>query len=287
MFSKKSLRIEVQLNEGEFKEGQSQILEFKNLPMDVVIRRIAFNGTNYSANIKIYGVTKEHLDTMTRIKWRDAFIPQKAIRVFADNGLGEKLLFEGNVASCNPYYQSPNAYIDIQANAGIYFSTKSGIPPSSLEGEVSAPDVFQKICDDYGITLVKPIEMIEGKMRNPYFDQNGLARRLKAASLALNVRTFLHNDRVEIKPLKAGYTSLKRWEMTPKNFIGYPKYTDIGIEVQLDEIADIDQGDIFTIKDSDVTGMNRDWLVISSVFNLSTRLGGKWFMTINGSIYVW
>ena len=286
MFAKKSIRIEVQLNEGEFKEGQSSIINFKGLPMDVVINRVAFYGINFSANIRIYGVTKEHLDTLTRIKWRDMWIPQKAVRVFVNNGYGERLLYEGNIMSANPVYATPNVYIDIQSVAGTSFTTKSGIPPSTLKGEVPVPLIFKKICDDYGISLVEPPDEINGMCRDPYFDQNGLAKRLKAAGFAYNVVTFLHNDRVELRPASSDYFHFKNWTFTPEHFIGYPKYTDSGIEIILDEAIDVEQGDVFEIKDSVVTGANREWIVNTCVFNLSTKIGGNWFMKINGSIYV-
>lgn len=285
MFTKKSLRVEIQMDEGSFKEGLSPVIDFKDLPTEVSIKRVSGFG-DYSARIKIYGVSKEHLDMVTILKWREISIPHRAIRVFVNNGQGEKLLYEGNIACADPIYEAPDVYIDIQSVAGISFNVKSRIPPSSLSGEVSVADVFEKICDDYGMDCKVDPALSFMKCRNPYFNENGLTSRIKSAARAYGVNAFIHNDYVQVIPEMENYFNFKRWKLTSSDYIGYPKFTDAGIRIILDELIDMGLYDVFEISGSEVTPANRSWFVTQAVINASTRIGGKWFMTVDGCEYV-
>lgn len=281
MFSKKSLRVEIQNLDGEFISGVNTI-SFKNLPIEVQISLVELPKA-FSANIKIYGISKENMNYITTLHWKDLMIVEKAIRIYANDGDGEKLLYEGNIQSANPVYDTaPDIYIDINSVAGAFFNM-SDIPPSSLPKNASVPDIFRKICYDYGIGFVNNgvNKMSSGSV---YYGQSGLLNRIRAAAIEHNVSANIYNNRVEIYP--KGERFPKVWTFNKQNYIGYPSFANMGIKLTLDKIYYVNVGDVFKIVGSDVDAANDSFEIHKINYNLSTKIGGKWFMTLFGTRYI-
>lgn len=278
MFSKKSLRVEVQNVEGDFFPGINT-LEFKDLPIEVDLNFVTLPA-GISGKIKIYGVSKKHMDAITTIKWKQDFITQKAVRVYANDGEGENLLFEGNIMSAVPNYNSaPDVCISIDACAGAYSNLKS-VSPSTLQGEVSAHQVFQKICSDFGVNF-ENYGVVGKNEKDPNYPQDGLANRINAAAKNLDVYVVMDNNTVKIYP-NNGYKA-NNWKLTKQNYIGYPTFNSIGVEIKLDRLYyAMSLADFFTISGSEVSAANDTWKVIKMNYKLSTKIGGKWFMAVSG-----
>lgn len=276
MFSKKRLKVEVQMISGEFSPGINR-LTFENMPIEAIINVVTLpSGGN--AKIKIYGASKAHMDMMTTIKWKEPFITQKAIMVYADDGDGYKLIFEGNITDALPRYESaPEVYIEIEAVKGAYHNIRE-VPPFSRKGEVPTYQVFRDIAAQYEVGFVN--HGVLTSCKDPYFDEHGLSNRLNSAAKSYNVYVILENNSVEIYPQYIGLS--KKWNFTKKSYIGYPSITGTGIKINLDTVYSVGLRDYFTISGSEVTAANENWKIIKYNYNLSTKIGGKWFMTIEG-----
>ena len=276
MFSKKRLKVEVQLLEGEFSPSVNR-LTFENLPIEASINVVELPSGG-SAKVKIYGASKSHMDMITPIKWKQAFITQKAIMIYADDGDGYKLIFEGNITSAFPRYENaPDVYIEIDAVKGAYHNIRE-VPPFSRKGEVPTWQVFRDIAAQYKVNFLD--HGVLTSCKDPYFDQNGLSNRLKAASKAYDVYVVLENNIVEIYPKYGGLA--KKWNFTKQSYIGYPTLTDVGLKINLDVVYPVGLRDYFAIDGSEVKAANDSWKIIKYNYSLSTKIGGKWFMTIEG-----
>ena len=281
MFSKKKIKVVIQLvdKKEKFFVPNVNTLTFEDLPIDVNVN-VTTLPSGGSAKIKIYGVSKERMEMITTIKWKKPFITEKAIYVYADDGEGYKLLFEGNIMDAFPRYESaPDVYIDITAVMGAYHNMKE-VPPFSRKGEVPTYKVFRDMCADYGVDCVNVENLVQTTCKDPYFDQSGLANRLRAASKAYNIYVVYENNLVKIYPQYLG--EALRWDFTKENYIGYPQLTPSGIKISLDNINAVGLRDYFTIKGSEVSGADDTWKIIKYSYNLSTKIGGRWFMTIDG-----
>lgn len=280
MFSKKTLRVLIQNMEGEFYPGVS-VIEFKNLPIDVKISATELPA-GLQATVNIYGASKKHMDAITTIQWLTDFIVQKAILVYANDGEGERLLFQGNIMNAQPDYgKAPDVKITINACAGAYYNLKSDVPPSSLEGEVPVHLIFQKICNDFGISIVRNHGVVGKTCKNPRIEGFGLANRINAAMKAYDVYAIINNNSVDIYP-NAENINGTNWKFTPDKYIGYPSFTQVGVSLKLDTLYDVNLMDYFTISGSEVTPANDKWKVIKVSYDVSTKIGGKWFMSIEG-----
>jgi len=283
MFSEKKLKVVIQRTEGVFFPG-TPTLTFENLPIEVFINKVALSrSSNFKANIKIYGISKEKMDALTTIRWRDLTIVQKAVRVYADDGDGEKCIYEGNIETAIPVYSAPDIYIEIVSNAGTFFNVKSELPPSHLEGNVSVPSFFEKICKDYGTKCVN--HGVFGFCDDPSVDGCGLQERLRKAGDAYSVEAVINNDSVDIYPTNVSVFDFiappKPWILTKDLYINYPTLSIEGIKVTIDKILPIKIKDRIVIKDSEVSAANGQWNIAKMEYNLSTKIGGNWTITIH------
>lgn len=283
MFSKKKLHVQIQKISGKLTPF-SGTYDFVDLPIDVKINKVTLPA-GYSATINIYGVSKQMMNSITTICWRTGFIDQIAVRVFADDGDGEHLLFEGSIMSAIPNYSSaPDVYISINACAGAYNNFVTDVPPSSIsEGkEVPVRQVFLEICKQYKVTLVD--RGVKGTCTFPRIDGNGLAERISKAARTYNVNFFIENNSVTIYPKGSWDYKVKNdlvW--TKDDYVGYPSFSNTGIEVKLDRVLfALTLGDFFTIKDSEIEVANDKWFVVKIEYDLSTKIGGKWEMKVDG-----
>lgn len=256
--------------------------EWTDFPMEVSISKVIIFAMD--AHIKIYGLSKESMDAITVYQWNNFAIENKRdIKLFVDEGNGEKEIYSGQINVAKPVYEQPNIYIDIQASAGTFQNTMGDIPPSSLKEEVSVPDIFRKIAKDYGMKLTNKGVTDGEKYPTPYFDQDGMKNRLIAASSAYHVKFLITSDSVIIYPENSDVFYNRVWDITKEDYIGYPSFNDAGIVLNFDTILDIDINDKINISGSDVEVANQSWNVNRIAYNISTKIGGKWVMQVNGA----
>lgn len=286
MFSKKSIRVEVQKISGNYTPF-SGTYSFSDLPIEVRISKTKIPA-GYSASINIYGISKQKMDSITTIGWKTGMIDEITVCVYANDGDGEHLLFQGQVMSALPNYSNaPDVCISITACAGAFHNIKTDVPPSSVLGEnVPAPKLFEKICNDYGVTLINKGVKDVYCGKNPRIDGDGLTTRISKAAKAYGIDFFINNNSVTIyKKGSKDYIGQKeklKWDS--KDYIGYPSFNNAGIELKFDRVMfALELGNIFIIKNSNIDLANDTWFITKITYDLSTRLGGKWIMGVCGT----
>ena len=277
MFKQKKIKIQI----SETNLGLERVIwELTNFPMDVVINKTVWIA--YDTDIKIYGLSKESMESILTYSWKMMFIKRRAIKIFIDEGYGEKLIYIGQINNAIPVYEQPNVYVHIKASAGTFQNTMAEVPPSAIKGDVPVPDVFEKIAKDYGLGFKNndvPRNII---CKNPYFDQFGLTNRLAEARRAYDVDCQVFFDRVEIYPKGNAGKYGRLWDVSKEDYIGYPAFTDTGVLLNFDSVFEVELFDTINVYGSDIEEANAPWRVQRISYHLSTKIGGKWFMQING-----
>lgn len=276
MFSKKSIRVLIQNTAGEFKEGVNTY-EFKNLPIEAVIKR---NGTESSSTIKIYGISKEHINSITRLP--ELGINQDAklnVALFVDDGEGETLLYTGTIRDACPHYTSaPDVYIEIQCVALAFQNLMGDIPPHSFTRGASAPDMYKAVCASYGVPCVDLTVEKEIAQNPPFLNQKNLKFRLDALKEAYKKTTYTEWNTV-VYIYNVGKEKVK-YTVTPKDYIGYPNFNQFGIGLKFDKLIAFRCGEAIEVKGSELDMVNCEWSIVTIEYNISTKIGGKWEMNI-------
>ena len=251
------------------------MIDFRGLPVEL---ELDYAGIFSTAKIRIYGLSKIHVDSITSISFFvTPYIPEFYIKVFIDEGLGEEELYSGTVQKAVPNYtNAPDVFVEIESYAGTFSNLMDGIPPTSIDGDVLAPDLFRKLCQDYNVDFVNHnVQKVCGG--SPRYDQVGFMNRLRKAAKDYDVYVELYNDAVHIWE-----TSNKVWKITKDDYIGYPTFNQIGVGIVLDKAIRIRRSDSFVISGSEIEAANGRWHVNTVKYSLSTRIGGKWQVAVTG-----
>ena len=277
MFSNKKIKVEITLLSDDFLSGTT--LTFEDLPVSAEIEKVSFPSAP-KANIRIYGVSKEKMKEITNVAWKSGFIGNKRVRLFVDDGDGYQLLFEGGIWNAMPVYKSaPNVYIQIESSM-VAFPNMMKVPPFVSKGESTIFNVINGICNQYGIRCIN--KGVFGTCGSQYFDENGFSNRIKSAEKTFGVECVFENGKVFVFP--AGGRSTTNYVLTKEQYVGYPSFGFAMITVDCDTLFDINIGDTFEIKDSDVDLANDTWVCNKISFSLQTLSNnGKWRMSLTGT----
>lgn len=288
MFSNKRIKVEVVLNNKYDILGSTQNLVFEDFKIDVMAKRVE-NAVGPTASIKIYGVSKEYMDSITTLLFRDTIeIEDKRVIVWVDNGTGYFKLFEGWITEAVPVYRSaPDCYIQIESSMAAYENNMK-LPPISFENEsVAISSICDAVCAAYGVksylsNLVKIQPNVNGKKLRLGSNNEGLNVRVGQLCEAYGLRAFRVIDGYKFF-MKSEKGDETLFTFTPETIIGYPSYKNKLIQVETEDFNSIELNNQFRITGSEIPYANGLWYVSIIEYVLqSWTPNGKWQATIYG-----
>lgn len=303
MFSNKKIKVEVIFNETTYQSAlastfiwgnmgqltpKSQLI-FDDFKVDMMFKNV-ISPIGPNATIKIYGVSKEHLDAITTVLLRDELEIDytKRVRVWVDNGSGYIKLFEGCINEAVPVYQTaPECYIQIESSMAAYENSLK-LPPISFSGEsaaISLESVCEAVCAQYGVKCTTSVGIkthLPVPRKTIGENDEGLGIRVGKLSEMYDIKAVRTMDGYEFY-LKEENTE-RMWGFTPSNMIGYPSYKNRLLQITTDDFSGIKINDKFRISGSEITYANGSWFVTKITYNLQSRTpNGKWQATIEGA----
>lgn len=288
MFSKKKIKVEVVLNNKYDILGSTQNLVFEDFRIDVTAKLVE-NDIGPTASIKIYGISKEHMNSITTLLLRDSIeIEDKRVIVWVDNGSGYFKLFEGWITEAVPVYRgAPECYIQIESSMAAYENNMK-LPPISFENEsVAISSICDAVCEAYGVksypsNLVKEQPKVNGKKLRFGSNNEGLNVRIRQLREAFGLRAIRVVDGYKffMKSEKGDNTV---FTFTPETMIGYPSFKNKLIQIETEDFNRIGLNNQFEIKGSEIPYANGLWYVSIIEYVLqSWTPNGKWQATIYG-----
>lgn len=289
MFSKKRIKVEIILNNKYDILGSIPILVFDDFKVDLMAKRIA-NAIGPTAVVKIYGVSQEHMNSITTMMVRDNLTigDEKKIRVSVDNGGGYNLLFEGWIMEAVPVYQTaPDCYIHIESSMAA-FENSLKLPPISFESSsVAISDMCIAVCKAYGVEG-EPSELLK---LQPKVDGRKLQLGSNDEGLNVRVGQLCEAYGLNAVPTLTGYKFFMQGEkgdglpkyFNPNNIQGYPTYKNRLIQISTEDFSNLDVNNKFIISGSEIPYANGEWFVITIQYHLQTWTpNGKWCAVVTG-----
>ena len=284
MFSKKRIKVEITLDNKYDILGSAKLLTFEDFKIDVTAKRV-YNQIGPTASIKIYGVSKQHMNSITTLLFRDNIeIDEKRVRVSVDDGSGYFTLFEGWITEAVPVYRAaPDCYIQIESSMAAYENNMK-LPPISFESpSVAISSICETVCNAYGVKSYPSALVLLQPMVAPL--------RFGANEAGLNVRVGEICEAYGLNAVRAvdGYTFFMKEEQgdgtpfvfTPANIIGYPSYKNKLLQLETEDFRKIDVNNQFVVSGSEIPYANGLWYVSIIQYNLqSWSPNGKWQATI-------
>lgn len=286
MFSEKKVKIEIILYDYKSLNGETvtnfksgKVLTFENYRVNCKILKVP-SCAGYTASIDIYGISEQNLEQMTMIAWINGEIVPRGVKIYADDGRGYQILFEGGIMEALPVYKEvPDVAIHIESSMLVYPNLMK-VPPISLTNGASIPLFCQQLCSAYGVACD-----VDDSVKQSWnggtivFNQDNLGDRLDALkNIGLD---YVFRNGVFV--FAVGAETTRKWFFNPQNYVGYPTFETFGICIETADVTSkINCGDIINIKGSDIAVACGDWQVNKIEYNLQPRKpNGEWSMKIH------
>lgn len=291
MFSEKKVKVEVILYDYKTLNGETvtnfstgKVLTFEDYRVNCNIEKVT-SSAGYTASIDIYGVSQQNLEQMTMIAWINGEIVPRGVKIYADDGNGYQILFEGGIMEALPVYKGvPDVAIHIESSMLVYPNLMK-VPPISLKNGTSIPLFCQELCSKYGVACDVDISAMKTwNGGTKLFDQDNLGDRLDALKdIGLD-----YNFGAGVYIFASGAETRKRWYFEPANYVGYPTFETFGICIETADVTSkINCGDVINLKGSDVAVACGDWQVYKIEYSLQPRKpDGDWSMKIHTTRYL-
>lgn len=258
--------------------GAANTVTLQGLRVSAQITVAGAPGFN-TAEITIWGMPPKQMNAVSRLGKPLQFFRNNTIALAAgDDDSGMAVVFNGVIQTAyQDLNQAPQAPIYITAMAGL-ISANRPVDPLSYPDQADAATVATTIAGNMQPPLQLENNGVSVQLSNPYFP--GTARaQLDALAKAANFDWVIDDVKnvLAIWP-KGG----KRGGMAPEisadsGMIGYPTYSDRGIEVRTIFRTGLAFGSEIQVKSKALPGVTGAWVIYSLSHDLESEMpDGKW-----------
>lgn len=270
MFTQKKIKLNIQLQNGKF-GGNTNTVTIEDLPIQVSVKRAGLPAMD-EAKITILGLSRELMDSLTFLSYRNLLVNANKIDIYAGDNTGLDLVFSGEITSAIPNFQSaPSVSMELEAITG-YSSIVKAEPPFSVKGSIPVSNLCEQIAKQAGFTFVnKGVN----KIANNVHLKGGAITKLRSLQKDYGIGMTIENNVVTIYPQNQK-GNLVLTVSNDNGLIGYPSFTQDGIKVKFEFAPQVSIGTVIKV-DSVVPKASGEWSVFSLSHNISANIpNGAW-----------
>ena len=269
----------ITLGSGDFGEGSggANTVKLSGLRISAQIEVTGAPGFN-SAEISIWGMTPKQMNAVTRLGKPLQFFRNNTIALQAgDDDAGMATIFNGTIQTAfQDFNAAPLTPIHITAQSGLIDANRP-VDPLSYPGTTDAATVAQTIAQSMQPALSLENGGVDVKLASPYFPGTPRAQ-LTALAQAANFNWVIDDTR---NVLAIWPKDKKRGGEVPSidkdsGLIGYPAYSDRGIEIRTLFRTGLTFGGAIQLKTA-IEPANGEWVIYSIYHDLESEMpDGKW-----------
>lgn len=278
MFTQKIIKVQLTLQYGKFGNGTNSVI-IDNLPIKVEVKRAGLPALD-DAKVTILGLSRDLMESITFLNYRNLFINMNRIDIFAGDETGLDPVFSGEITSAIPNFNNaPSINMEIKAITG-YSSNIKAVPPLSIKGNIPVSQLCEKIAKESGFDFRnKGVNVIAS---NPYLKGSNITK-LKNIAQTYRIGMTIENKIVTIYPLNGSSAQLVLTISGDNGLIGYPSFTQNGIECKVMFAPAVSIGQKIQIN-SVIPKVSGTWWVYSLSHVLEANIpNGRWETDIQAS----
>ena len=281
MFSIKTIRITIKLQEGQFSGGANQIM-IEGLPVSVDIQKQGGEDKN-KANIVIQNLKLDTVKQLTVLSFKRLQTYNNIIQIDAGNqGAELSTVFIGEIVSSVPEFDdSGTLNLKINALTGYYPALISS-QPVSVQGTTTIDKLMSQFAKEAKYDYEN--KNVTGSVANCVFIGSPIKKAQTLARQA-NIDLLIDDNKFTIQtfnapkegepPLIANYTGM----------IGYPSFSTNGIEVKCEFNNNLKVGGYFKLE-SILPQASGEWQITKIQHSLEAYIpnSGTWETSVSGVI---
>lgn len=274
-FSHKQIAITFDLGEGQFGESGFNRLKLGG-PLRASIDISESGGPSHATcQARISGMTLSNMNALSTLGIRATIVRRNRITVEAGdiiNGLG--VIFQGQIIDgWADFSGMPDINFYVSAGSA-YLQRIKPIPPTSYNGLADVATIMKSLATQNGMSFQN--NGVESQLIDPYFPGT-IHDQMDSCAKAANINWFIVNDTtVAIWP-KDGARDNSITVISPETgMIGYPTWTQSGIQINMIHTPSIGFGQKIQVKSS-LPAVSKVWQIQGISHSLESETpNGQW-----------
>lgn len=281
MFSIKTIRITIKLQEGEF-SGSGNMILIEGLPVTVDIEKQG-GDTKNKATVVIENIKLDTVKQLTVLTFKRLQTYNNIIQIDVGNkGAELSTAFIGEITSSVPSLDNNGTlYLKIEALAGYYASLIPS-PPVSVQGTTTIEKLMSQFAKEAKYEFKN--KGVTGSVANCVFNGSPVK---KAQTLArqVGIDLLIDNKKFTIQPFNAPKEGTPPVIADYTGMIGYPSFSSDGIEVRCVYNKDLKVGGYINLQ-SILPQASGEWQITKLKHSLEAYHpnSGIWETSISGVI---
>jgi hypothetical protein len=284
-FVSRQIDVTITLGTGDFGEGKGNTVTLSGYQVSANIQKFG-NPTTDAAEIRIYGLSATLLNTLSRLGKPLQYERTNTITVSAGDAVaGMSTVYTGIMwDSYGDFDASPDVCLFVAAFQNT-INSAAPVAPLSFAPGASVAVIAAQIASVMGLGFIN--DGVSATLPGSFYaagSAQGQLDKLQQAGNFNYITTGGTGSSLEIWP-KGGSRGAMGPLISPSTgMVGYPKYSDAGIEVRALYMPGMGVGTPFQLQSS-LTGAVGLWYVLSISLELEANNptgGDAWFMDITG-----
>lgn len=280
-FLKRKLRIDLILQEGSFKGGQSNSFSIQDLAMSVKIEKTGAPDFG-KANATIYGLPLDVMEQLSALSMKPNYYAKNVIRIFAgDEKAGMTQVFCGTITKASADFSgAPEVKFSIESQTAFYGSITAQ-SDSVINGSQSAASFIEQQVKKAGFSFKN--EGVTGQVQNSVY-QGSPIEQARQCAREIGAELVLDDDKAILIGNGASRKGNAPLLKKDTGLIGYPKLTQKGVDVTCIYNSALQFAGAFKLE-SIVPKASGEWRITKLTHTLEANMtnGGKWESQISAS----
>ena len=242
-YTEKTIRITAYLREGSFGGGNNTVV-YEGLPTEVEISKSG-GKDGCKASITLYGMKLDTARQMTMLAFRKLQTYNNVVKIEAGTK-NQKLdtVFQGEIVTAVPSIDQNNLVFKMECRCG-YYPNLLPTPPVSVQGETTVDKLMQQFATEAGYDYEN--RGITDSVKNSVFSGSPVQKAQQLAT-QMGFDLLIIDNKFVIQPYETEPKGTIPLVSKESGLIGYPGFTNDGIECQSLYNPDFELGGYFELK---------------------------------------
>ena len=277
-YTQKTIRITAYLREGEFGEGNNTVV-YEGLPTEVSISKSG-GKDGCKATITLYGMKLDTARKMTMLSFRKLQTYNNIVKIEAGTK-DQKLdtIFQGEIVTAVPSIDQENLVFTMECRCG-YYPNLLPTPPVSVQGETTVDKLMQQFAKEAGYDYEN--RGITDSVKNSVFYGSPVQKAQQLAT-QMGFDLLIIDRKFIIQPYETQPKGTIPLVSKESGLIGYPSFTNDGVECDALFNPDFELGSYFELK-TILPHASGIWKISKLETRLSAYMpsGTEWQTSLNG-----